>query len=52
VFGKKKKPWFTKFFGIKLKILFSKRVFSKKHDKKMGYQTDLYPLKKKNLFVV
>ena len=51
MFGKKKKTWLAKFFRIKLKILFSKRVFSKKHDKEMGYQTDLYPLKK-NIFVV
>ncbi len=48
VFGKKKKVWFVKKFtfknhvlGIKLKASFSKRAFDIKHDKKMGYQTDL-----------
>ena len=47
VFGKKKKTWVAKFFsfknhvlGMKLKVSFSKRDFGKKHDKKMGYQTD------------
>ncbi len=47
VFGKKKKAWFAKKFafknqvlGIKLKTLFSKRDFDKKHGKEMGSQTD------------
>ena len=52
MFGKKKKTWLAKFFRIKLKILFTKRVFSKKHNKEMGYQTDFYPLKKKIIFVL
>jgi hypothetical protein len=47
VFGKKKKAWFEKNFafknhilGMKLKALFSKRAFGKKHGKEMGSQTD------------
>ena len=47
VFGKKKKAWFAKTFAfknhflrMKLKTSFSKCDFGKKHDKKMGYQTD------------
>ena len=47
VFGKRKKAWFAKNFafknnvlGMKLKVLFSKCDFGKKHGKKMSYQMD------------